>query len=296
MFRTSVHFVFVASFAVLATAPAAEPTAPVYTNADLVASPGDTVAEAPGPLLEWSEKPGVYEGELRRRHNNPLYVDSRREIAESDLSEAKRRDAAQMWAALESYVGLANDKKRMARYELASEMGEALLRLDENTWNALRVGGEAYALAAATQKVRTSLIDSWQDVASVDPGVKALLDAEARIPSVETESPAIRFLALLQAESGEAGEEDGPIRRYELGAALLSEDAETIRKVHALLRGDLRDSVREQLASVLSDIGRAELEFEGKWEKVTVAAELLEKRPVDFGVTLDTTAHASELR
>ncbi len=282
--------------AALATAAFAEPTAPVvYTNADLMPAPEEAVAEVSAPLLEWSEKPGVYEGELRRRHQNPLYVDSRREIGEGDLSEAKRRDAKQMWATLESYISLANDKSRMGRYELASEMGDALLRLDETTWNALRVGGEAYALAAAAQKIRASLLDAWQDVASVDPGVKALLDAEARIPAVKTESPAIRFLALLQVEPGKGGEDGGPIRRYELGAALLSEDAETIRKVHSLLRGELRSSVREQLASVLTDIGRDEIEFDGKWQKVTVAAELLKRQPAEFGITFDPAA-PSELR
>jgi len=249
---------------------------PVYTNADLV----DGLPE-PLARLEWSERPGVFEAGLRRRHGNPLFVDSRREVEEAEVLEARGRDAEQMWIALEDYVDLARDKKRMARYELASEMGEALLRLDENTWGALQTGGEAYALAAATQEIRLSLIDVWRDVATVDPGVKALLDAEERVPAVETDSAAIRFLALVQAEYGD---QEGPLRRYEYGAALLSEDVETIEKVHSLLRGELRDSVRRQLASVLEDIGREEIEFEGKREKVTAVAEMLGKNPAAFGV------------
>lgn len=261
---------------------AAQPqSVPRYTNEDLTGAPRETEAPEPKVTIAWSAKPGVYERELMRRHDNPLYVESRQEVSEADLLDARRRDAERMWNALESYIELANDKDRMARYEVASKMGEALLRLDENTWSALRAGGEAYALAAATQEIRKQLLARWRDVASVDPGVKALLDAEARIPAVETDSPAIRFLALLQAADPD---DEGPIRRYEVGAALLSEDVATIRKVHALLRGELRRSVRDQLGSVLADIGRDEIEFEGKQEKVTAVADLLGKRPADFGV------------
>ncbi len=263
---------------------------PVFTNEDLEGPP--TEEPEPLPLLEWSEKPGVYENELRRRHQNPLFVESRQEILEADVMEARRRDAERMWQVLEDYISLANDKDRMARYEVASEMGEALLRFDENTWSALRTGGEAFALAAATQRIRSDLLQAWQDVASVDPGVKALLDAEARIPAVKTESSAIRFLALLQAEDPD---DEGPLRRYELGAALLSEDVETIREVHSLLRGELRSAVRSQLESVLGEIGREQIEFEGKREKVKAAAELLGRRPADFGVSFGPDV-VSELR
>jgi len=240
--------------------------------------------ETPAPeldlLLEWSENPGVFEDDLHRRHGNLLYLESRREIGEAELAEAKRHDAEQMWDVLENYIGLAHDKNRMARYELASEMGEALLRIDEGTWAALRVGGEAYALAAAIQNMRHSLLEAWQAAADGDPGVKALLDAEARIPPVETESSSIRFLALLQAGDNADG---GPIRRYEFGTALISQSPEDIRQVYEALRGDLKKTLEEQLVRVLEDIGREQIEFEGKAEKVALVAALLDRQPEEFG-------------
>ncbi|MCP5039974.1 MAG: hypothetical protein GY944_03020 [bacterium] len=264
----------------VSAAPSAPPSAPrLFTNADLPSHEA-SVANAV-PMLEWSKTPGVYEGELRRRYENPLYVSSRREIGEEELTAAKQRDAKKMWDVLEDYIGLANDKDRMARYEVASEMGDALLRIDEGTWEALRVGGEAYALAGAIQELRQRLLSRWREAAARDPGVKALLDAEARIPSVKTDSSAIRFLALIQT----GGNDDaGPIRRYEFGTALVSEEPEAIRQVYKSLRGDLKKTVREQLARVLEDIGRDEIEFEGKDRKVAVVAKLLGRTPADFGI------------
>lgn len=242
----------------------------------------DDEPSAPEILLEWSETPGVYESDLRRRLDNPLYVEARRIIDESELLGAKRVDAAKAWDALEEFIGLLSDKKRMERYELASEMADALLRIDEATWEALRVGGEAYGLAASIQKMRAQLIMDWRSASEEDPGVEALLDVEESIPAVETESSAVRFLALIQA--GDDGEEQGPISTNEFGTALMSEDPDSIRVVYESLQGELKNAVRDQLRAVLWDVGREEIEFPDKHEKVAVVAELLEAKPFDFGI------------
>lgn len=259
--------------------------APRFSNADL--APPSSEREA-APMLEWSAKPGVFEADLRRRYGNPLYLESRREFGEEELLEARRRDADLMWGVLENYIELVSDKNRMARFELASQMGDALLRIDEGTWKALRAGGEAYALAASIQELRSRLLAEWKVAAARDPGVKALLDAERRIPSVKTGAEAIRFLALIQSAGAD---EDGPIRRYEFGAALLSEEPDTIRSVYKSLRGELKSTVREQLTRVLQEIGREEVDFERKREKVALVAGLLGRTPGDFGIRSERSSN-----
>ena len=205
--------------------------------------------------LEWSKNPGVFEEDLRRRDQNSLYFESRREIGKAELRAAKKLDAKRMWQDLEDFIDLMLDKRRMSRLETASEMGDALLTLDEGTWRALQVGGESYALAQAIQELRSWLLLEWRVSSERDPGVAALLAAEGRIPTVETGSRAIRFMALIQGATarptdGEASA-TGPILIDELGTALMSEDRDTIVQVLESSRGELRSQLRLQLVSLL---------------------------------------------
>ncbi len=236
-------------------------------------------SQAPALVLEWSENPGVHEGDLHRRFRNPLYLESRRQIGEAHLLAAKRRDAEQAWKVLERVIDLLSSKQRMSKFELASQMGDALLRIDEETWAALRVGGEAYSLAATVQDYRTWLLKEWQVAALADPGVKALLDAEARIPSVETHSPSIRFLALVQAGDADMDSEQGRILRHEFATALMSEEPNTIRNVYRALRGELKRTMQQQLTLLLEEIEREEIEFEGRDQKVAAVTALLGLSP-----------------
>jgi hypothetical protein len=160
-------------------------------------------------------------------------------------------------------------------------MGDALLRIDEGTWSALRVGGEAYNLAAAIQKLRSELLKDWQVSSAADPGVKALLDAEARIPIVYTQSATIRFLALIQA--GDSDRDPGPIRRHEFAHALMTEDPASIKKIYRALRGQLKSTMREQLTLLLREIAREQIEFEGRDQKVAVVTGMLGVSPAELG-------------
>ena len=232
----------------------------------------------PEVLLDWSEIPGVFESDLFRRSGNALYLESRRRIGEVELLAAKRRDAERLWRSLESFIGLLSDKNRMSKFELASQMGNALLRIDEATWSALRVGAQAYELAASIQATRSRLLDAWQVSSDADPGVKALLDAEARIPTVETGSSAIRFLALIQA--GDSDPTQAPIQSHEFGVALMSEEPATIRTVYQALRGELKEKLALQLAALLDDIERDQIEFEQSDLKIAEVVDLLGLEPV----------------
>lgn len=229
--------------------------------------------------LDWSAKPGVFESDLFRRSGNSLYLESRRHIDDAELLVAKRRDAKRMWESLEAFIDLLSDKKRMSRYELASEMGDALMRIDESTWSALRVGGQAYELAASIQELRTWLLDAWQVSSDADPGVEALLKAEARLPTVETRSSAVRFLALVQ--SGDSDSAESPIKLHELGVALMSETPKTIRNVYMALRGDLKRKLKQQLTSLLNEIEREEIEFDQSDQKIDALRDLLGFNPTD---------------
>jgi hypothetical protein len=274
------------SAAPVAAAPHAEnPLSPVsmtLTDADLELAADyeafeELTNEVPEVLLDWSANPGVFESDLVRRSGNSLYLESRRRIGEPELLAAKRRDAELTWQTLESFVELLSRKKRMSKLESASEMGDALLRIDEATWGALRVGGEAYKLAASIQELRSWLLGEWQVSSLADPGVQALLDAEERIPTVETQSSAIRFLALIQvADDADAM---APIAMEEFGVALMSEEPATIRKVYQALQGDLKEKLALQLSSLLEEIEREEIEFDRSDQKIAEVLDLLGLEP-----------------
>jgi len=229
--------------------------------------------------LEWSGNPGAYEESLQRRNLNPLFVEARQQIGKQELVAAKQVDAARMWANLESFIDLLLDKRRMSRLETASEMGDALLQIDEGTWTALRIGGESYALAAEIQALRTWLLKEWRVSSERDPGVKALLAAEGRIRPVRTDSRAIRFMALIQMGGGD---DSGPIPVDEFGAALMSEDAETISKVLKALRGQLRKMTRQQIVELLEFVRHEKIELDGLAEKFEIAGAALGLKNVEL--------------
>jgi hypothetical protein len=266
-------------------AEVAQPATPAVSSNTSDSTPEQTRESVPSVRvnqLEWSKNPGVYEADLRRRFGNPLYFEARQRIGEQELLSAKSKDAEKMWAVLENFIDLLSDKNRMAKFELASQMGDALLRIDEATWKALRVGGEAYGLAAAIQRLRSELLERWQVSSAADPGVKALLDAESRIATVRTESSVIRFLALIQA--GDGGADNSPIRRHEYAQALMNEDAKSIKKIYGTLRGQLKVTMREQLTLLLKEIARDQIEFEGRDQKVVVVTGMLGINPSDLGL------------
>ncbi|MFT5444582.1 MAG: hypothetical protein ACI8W3_003639 [Myxococcota bacterium] len=276
-----IAFVFLGASPLALAAPVAEPASEMALS-DEIPDAVEAKPVAREVELEWSQTPGVYESELLRRYGNPLYREARRKVDEGALRAAKRKDAEEMWNVLESFIGLLSDKDRMAKYELASQMGDGLLRLDEGTWAALRVGGEAYKLAGAIQEVRGDLLKEWRVAGQSDPGVKALLDAEARIPTVQTDSSSIRFLALIQAARDD--DQNAPLDRNEFAAALMSEEPDAIRDVYRALRGDLKRTVKQQLTRLLEEVGREEVNFAGRNERVAVVTELLGVAASDFGI------------
>jgi len=48
--------------------------------------------ESTDGTLQWSNDPGAYESHLMRRHNNPYFPESRRNVSLEDLQEAKKKD------------------------------------------------------------------------------------------------------------------------------------------------------------------------------------------------------------
>jgi hypothetical protein len=42
--------------------------------------------------------------------------------------------------------------------------------------------------------------------------------------------------------------------------------------------------MKKQLKAVMQEVGRDEIDFEGKDQKVAIVAKLLEARPSDFGI------------
>ena len=231
-----------------------------WTGAGVEPAPDDLERAPDEPEISWSDNPGVYEAELRRRYHNPLYLEHRREVAPQELLDAKRRDAERAWEVLELYVDLASEKSRLARADTASGMGEALARIDEAIQLAMWAGGEAYPLAPSLQTLRNGLLEKWKQLAGDDTGVAALLGVERRARKIDTTSEAARFVA--QVEMPES-----PIEEYELGSALLSEDPRTIRVALKTLKPVRRKAVNQQARRLVSTLRSEGIEVEALDQK-----------------------------
>ncbi len=225
---------------------------------------------APATPLEWSAKPGVYEGELRRRNGNPFYVLPRRVINETELRAAKRLDADRSWQALDDFVTLLNDKQRMARQTTVIEMDEALRRVDAAILLTLETRGVAYPLAARLIELRGWLLGEWSAATTDNPDVLEFLAAQSDSPFRDMDSPAHRLILEFDMNGG-------PIHDFEKAAALLSEDQATIEQVVAGLEQDELVMIAEQSAFLFTDVEREGIVVEGMEEKVAVITNALEE-------------------
>jgi hypothetical protein len=225
-------------------------------------------AASPASELSWSPVPGTYEQDLLRRHDNPLYMPSRRSIGRRELLAAKRLDAERAWEVLEEFISIAAGKKRAVRYDDADRMLEFLNRIDLAMARSMEVGGEAYSLVTALAGIRVWLMEEWKTAASDDPEVAALLSRQKGRNERGLLSPANRFLAQI-------GIEDGPIQDFERVPALLCEDESTIRTVIAKIDAKQRSDFARRVPLVLEDIRKRPDEFEGIEPKVAVLRKSL---------------------
>ncbi len=247
--------------------PAVDPSRPANFLEAAEADKSLLAASAVMPL-EWSGAPGVYEQELRRRNQNPFYLESRRRVGVAELVAAKRLDSERAWGVLEEFIGVASRQSRMKRYDDVEDMREALQQIDALTEQAMEAGGEGYRLAGALVGLRKRTIQNWKEGGHEDPELLAFLSEESRRRDRDTESRASRVLVQIRMD-------DGPIQEFELAAALLSEDLETIREVLNGLDRARRRSITKQVQLLLVDLRQDGSDIEGLDEKITVMGKAL---------------------
>jgi len=199
-----------------------------------------TLGSDPEPL-DWTQHPGAFEQELRRRVGNPLFSAKRQVVQPADLKAAKIRDASDARRVLSEFVDLSLDRRTLARAKTIEEMDLALARYESFLQTAMGVGGEVASLVGALDMSRAALIEQWRsahkDHYEILAGLDRLLKSDALADPAIHNATHNEFAAQLQRE-------DGPIRADELAPSLLSETPDTIEMVLATLPSEQRYEIQ----------------------------------------------------
>jgi hypothetical protein len=172
------------------------------------------------PEWAWRRKPGAYERQLQRRHNNLLFPAARRVVTTADVLAARRQDAA-------DYKALV-DKCR------AIEMPETLPRnwndylngireqVDELKARARQIGGDTTTVTDALNSTRLDFGNVWRECMKNNPeGLRLYEIAEAS---------AREYDEMFRGDFGnQLLREDPTIPAGELVPSLLCEDPATVR-------------------------------------------------------------------
>lgn len=197
------------------------------------------------PLI-WSDNPGAFEQHLRRRYNNLLFMESRRNVVQSDIDAAQTRDVldAKML-----------DQEQRTLFEELSNMGEKVspnvvsqIREDIDTLieTAFGIGGPADEILARLQKMREVLINaSKKSFAGHGELLAKLEDAEQFHKSYMAEF-FVPFIAQI-------GRKDGPIPADEIVPSLLMQEPDTIRVFMSRFDADFRQVISRDAVSLLKE-------------------------------------------
>ena len=103
--------------------------------------------------LLFSELPGRFERHLMRKHNNPLFQESLRDLTQAQLSEAQRLDHEELVAYIESLRQLVGEAVALGPHEQSDVILELKERLDKAYENACRLADDQTSNKEAITKL-----------------------------------------------------------------------------------------------------------------------------------------------
>lgn len=194
------------------------------------------------PLI-WSDNPGAFEQYLRRRYSNLLFLESRRNVVQSDIDAARTRDI------LDAKM-LDQEQRTLFEEFLLIDEAVGTLQIRENVDTlieaALGIGGPADEILAGLQKLREIIINtSRKSFAGHSELLAKLEDAEQSHKSYMAEF-FVPFLAQM-------GRQDGPIPADEIVPSLLMQEPNTIRIVLRGFDADFRQIISREAISLLQE-------------------------------------------
>lgn len=193
--------------------------------------------------LVWSVNPGAFELHLRRRYNNLLFLENRRNVVQSDIDAARTRDI------LDAKMLDQEQRTLFEEFLLVDEaVGTQQIRekVDTLIETAFGIGGPADEILAELQKLREVITNtSRKSFAEHSELLAKLEDAEQAHKSYMAEF-FVPFLAQMSRK-------DSPIPADEIVPSLLMQEPNTIRVVMRWADANFRQVLRNEAVSLLRE-------------------------------------------
>lgn len=180
----------------------------------------------------WSENPGCFERHLQRKYLNPLFPPASRIVTQDEVDAARARDASEadvLWAKIIKHA----ESIPNGQYTFA-QLDDHRKRIDELMQEAAETGNPK--VESATAELYWAIIKDMETAMSDNvKGAEMLQKANENYIKIG--------LALKNRFVAQLCRHDSPIKPEEVLPALLTEDAETIRKFMIFVGDDekLRD-------------------------------------------------------
>ena len=178
--------------------------------------------------LDWSNNPGAFEQQLKRRFNNPLFPKNLRPVSHSELSEAKKRDNSDFEKANLKFLNLTEKILKLPDEVTSSEINVIREEIDNLIEECIGIGGRANIVLENLIKLRHETISSWRKALQSHPEALETLNAAEEMNPINKPEFSHPFIMQMMRK-------DGPISSAEVLPSLLSEDSQTIRLVLGLM-------------------------------------------------------------
>jgi hypothetical protein len=212
---------------------------------------------------KWSESPGAFEQQLKRRHNNLLFPKERRTITQADIDAAAERDRADYEVVKGRLQVIAADLSKLPERITAPTLNPFRQRTEDLIQDAAGVGGNAADIAARSKELRRTLVSSWEMVLSEGSEERKELNAIEKFYHEKVAMFEVPFFAQMLRK-------DGPIPDDDIVPALLSEDCDTIALVFNWLDQSTQAKFQKAAAEIIEMARRESGEIEGLDAKMRV--------------------------
>lgn len=195
------------------------------------------------PQIEWAAKPGFYERQLQRRHNNVLFPADKRRVSQQDLYIARQLDEEERLDFLEQWKRFLEKLVGGAGIVPASEATDLLHDLYDLLERAALIGGETTTqveqVHEAYQALLAQLYDSFKDNPQATETLKSAEHSRWK-GSAFLLDPRFRQVFRIADEA-------------DMVPAVLSEGEETVRAVVDTLDAATLRTVRDRVLQLINE-------------------------------------------
>jgi len=202
--------------------------------------------ESTDGTLQWSNDPGAYESHLMRRHNNPYFPESRRNVSLEDLQEAKKKDEDDYISCQRRLEGLGQEIEALPQTSTSRDLMALRERIDDLIFFSTGVGGPATEIASKADQLREVVISVLRSAFAGDEETLSNIEKADTYHKDNVRKFYIPVIAQMRRENS-------PILEEETIATVLSEDPSSIAIFMNCLPEDSRSLIEVEGLKMLQE-------------------------------------------